>query len=179
MSFELNPDPELCEVHAKLLLRQLAPHCPEEQQALLQKMAALLAPPRTLGAAFAMLGCVVLWPDPHGAPFRTAVEAALRANLAYAAEVLQGARGAAADDGRREAGMASNAAEMCLRRLLLQGRGWRIGSEPANHLLAELRRLTGMATAASMAGTAAFTTAIDEQVARCQDLAERWRASLK
>jgi len=132
-----------------------------------------------LGAAFAMLGCVVLWPDPHGAPFRTAVEAALRANLAYAAEVLQGARGAAADDGRREAGMASNAAEMCLRRLLLQGRGWRIGSEPANHLLAELRRLTGMATAASMAGTAAFTTAIDEQVARCQDLAERWRASLK
>jgi len=130
-----------------------------------------------LGAAFAMLGCVLLWPDPHGAPFRGVVEAAVRANLAYAAEVLRG--GPAVDDGRREAGMTSTAAEMSLRRLLLQGRGRRIGSEQASHLLAELRRLTGMATAACLAGTSAFTAAIDEQVARCQDLAERWRASLK
>ena len=130
-----------------------------------------------LGAAFAMIGCVVLWPESHGAPFQAAIETALRANLAFAAEVLRG--GPAVDDGRREAGMASNAAEMALRRLLLQGRGRRIGSGQASHLLAELRRLTGMATAACLAESAGLRAAIEEQVARCQDLAERWRVSLR
>jgi hypothetical protein len=123
----------------------------------------------------------VLWPDSHVAPFIAAVEAAVRANLAFAAQVLRegGSALTAAADARREAGMTSTAAEVSLRRLLLQGRGRTIGGEAAGALLAELRRLTGMATAAYLAESGDLSAKIEQQVARCQDLAKQWRDSLK
>ena len=127
-----------------------------------------------LGAVFAMLGTTFLWPDPHLDPFRAAMEAAITANLAFAEEVLQGTPG---DDARRNAGIASTAAELSLRRLLLQGRGRKIGSEAAKTLLAELRRLTGMATASALAGNRALTETIETQEKRCRDLADKWRGA--
>lgn len=128
-----------------------------------------------LGAVFAMLGTTFLWPDPHIDPFRAAVEFAITANLAYAEEALHGT---AIDDARRNAGIASTAAELSLRRLLLQGRGRKIGSEDAKLLLAELRKLTGMATASALAGDRAMVETIEAQEEVCRELADKWRAGV-
>ena len=131
-----------------------------------------------IGAAFAMAGSALLWPDPHVEPFIAAVEAAIRANLGYAEDIVRAIRDKepAAEGARREAGMTSTAAEVGLRRLLLQGRGRRVGGDQAGPLLAELRRLTGMATAAGLAENADMNAAIEEQAGHCRELAEAWRA---
>ena len=133
-----------------------------------------------IGAVLAMAGTMLLWPDPHLEPFITAVEAAIQANLGYAEAIVRSVRadGTAADSGRREAGMTSTAAEVSLRRLLLQGRGRRVGSDLAGPLLAELRRLTGMATAACLSGDAGMIATIEEQDRRCREMAESWRAAV-
>ena len=133
-----------------------------------------------IGAAFAMAGSALLWPDPHVAPFIAAVEAAIHANLGYAEDIVHAIRDKepTTEGARREAGMTSTAAEVGLRRLLLQGRGRKIGSDQVGLLLAELRRLTGMATAAGLAENAEMIATIEEQAGRCRELAEAWRAAI-
>src|SRR4029450_754339 len=102
-----------------------------------------------LGRVLGLLGCLFLWPDRAPLTFAERLAAAIDANLAYAALVLrQGTPVGVIDAARRQAGIASNDAEVTRHRMVLEGRRRPAHLDKAEALLATLRRLAGASTAA-------------------------------
>ncbi|MBM9402936.1 FUSC family protein, partial [Gluconacetobacter azotocaptans] len=103
-----------------------------------------------LGSVVGLLGCFVLWPERTAANFSTRLAEAVAANMRYLALVADPAVSdiARIDTARRDAGVASTAAEIARQRLRLEGLRRSARLDRAADLLLALRQVAGVASVA-------------------------------
>ncbi|MBB2200094.1 FUSC family protein [Gluconacetobacter tumulisoli] len=103
-----------------------------------------------LGSVVGLLGCLVLWPERTVATFPGRLAEAVGANMRYLALVADPAVSDTAriDAARRDAGVASTAAEIARQRLRLEGLRRSAQLDLAADLLLALRQVAGMASVA-------------------------------
>jgi uncharacterized membrane protein YccC len=102
-----------------------------------------------LGSLVGVVCCLLLWPDPEPKGFRKQLAEAIESNMHYASLSLQ-AKALQLDviaAARRSAGIASSAAEMTWRRMIMEGQRRRAHLKEAEDLLSDVRQLAGAATA--------------------------------
>ena len=106
-----------------------------------------------IGSLVGVAGSFLLWPDQGGKRTGATLADAVNANIAYAARVIAGGGSLSdLDCLRREAGVASGAAEIMQHRMMLEGQSKRARLNEMAGLLEALRDLAGSATARSLAG---------------------------
>jgi uncharacterized membrane protein YccC len=103
-----------------------------------------------LGGAIGLACCLFIWPDSEPKGLRKTIASAIEANMHYATLSFEEKplQLDAIYDARRAAGIASNNAEITLRRMIMDGLRRRAHLNDAEHLLFALRHLAGIATVA-------------------------------